>query len=180
MGTDSERTHNFGSLDVEYAKSIDISYKYGNGGDYVVVLHHALKGENPNLILKVLEEEWGRKIHIIKSNSDEGIQFGTEEYTPEEYIDLIASAKLLVGNSSSFLKEASIFGTPVVMIGDRQKNRLRTKNVLDCNFDEKEMRQAIRKQLKADFKPDNTYFKENTALNIANVIKSYCATSCQS
>jgi len=41
---------------------------------------------------------------------------------------------LLIGNSSSGIIEAASFKKPVVNIGDRQKGRLKGKNVIDCDF----------------------------------------------
>jgi UDP-hydrolysing UDP-N-acetyl-D-glucosamine 2-epimerase len=42
---------------------------------------------------------------------------------PEPYLKLLALASCAVGNSSSFVRDASFFGTPVVLVGDRQKGR---------------------------------------------------------
>lgn len=43
----------------------------------------------------------------------------------------IKNAVLMVGNSSSGLIEAPSFELPVVNIGDRQRGRVRGKNVID-------------------------------------------------
>lgn len=173
MGTDPDWTFNFGSLDCEYAKSVKIDYKFGDEGDYVVMCHHALPGEDPWLIEKIIEEEFKGKVYVIKSNSDNGTPYGNEEYTNEEYINLIAGAKCLVGNSSSFLKEASIFGIPVVNIGDRQHNRLRSHNVKDVPFDEYQIRQMLKMQLNAPYQPSSIYYQEGTSLNITEKIKEF-------
>ncbi|MBL4907509.1 MAG: UDP-N-acetylglucosamine 2-epimerase (hydrolyzing) [Sneathiella sp.] len=51
------------------------------------------------------------------------------------------------GNSSSGIKETPIFGCPTVNIGSRQQGRLRGDNVIDANYDEGEIYQAIHKAL---------------------------------
>ena len=47
------------------------------------------------------------------------------------YLSLLKNAVLMVGNSSSGLIEAPSFELPVVNIGDRQRGRVRGKNVID-------------------------------------------------
>jgi UDP-hydrolysing UDP-N-acetyl-D-glucosamine 2-epimerase len=42
---------------------------------------------------------------------------------PEAYLKVLANAACAVGNSSSFVRDASYFGTPVVLVGDRQRYR---------------------------------------------------------
>lgn len=42
---------------------------------------------------------------------------------PEDYLQVLASTACAIGNSSSFVRDASYFGTPVVLVGERQKGR---------------------------------------------------------
>jgi len=43
--------------------------------------------------------------------------------SPEHYLKVLANTAAAVGNSSSFVRDASYFGTPVVLVGDRQDGR---------------------------------------------------------
>lgn len=52
-----------------------------------------------------------------------------------------------VGNSSSGIKEAVIFKTPTINIGQRQKSRLKPNNVYDVGADSKEIIKKIRQNL---------------------------------
>ena len=47
------------------------------------------------------------------------------------YLGLLRHVAALVGNSSSGIIEAASFGQPVVNVGDRQRGRLRSANVID-------------------------------------------------
>ena len=47
------------------------------------------------------------------------------------YLSLMAQADAMMGNSSSGLLEAPYFSLPAVNVGDRQKGRLRSANVID-------------------------------------------------
>jgi UDP-hydrolysing UDP-N-acetyl-D-glucosamine 2-epimerase len=43
--------------------------------------------------------------------------------SPESYLRVLANAACAIGNSSSFVRDASFFGTPVVLVGSRQLGR---------------------------------------------------------
>jgi UDP-hydrolysing UDP-N-acetyl-D-glucosamine 2-epimerase len=43
--------------------------------------------------------------------------------TPEDYLKVLANAACAVGNSSSFVRDAGYFGTPVALVGNRQDGR---------------------------------------------------------
>jgi UDP-hydrolysing UDP-N-acetyl-D-glucosamine 2-epimerase len=59
------------------------------------------------------------------------------------YWSLLRAADVVVGNSSSSLLEAPSFGTPVVNVGNRQRGRLRARNVIDARPEAKTIRAAI-------------------------------------
>lgn len=50
-----------------------------------------------------------------------------------------------VGNSSSGIKETSVFGCPTVNIGSRQKGRLRGENIIDVDYSYNDIYRAIKK-----------------------------------
>jgi UDP-hydrolysing UDP-N-acetyl-D-glucosamine 2-epimerase len=43
--------------------------------------------------------------------------------TPEKYLKVLSNAACAIGNSSSFVRDAGYFGTPVVLVGHRQGGR---------------------------------------------------------
>jgi UDP-N-acetylglucosamine 2-epimerase (non-hydrolysing)/GDP/UDP-N,N'-diacetylbacillosamine 2-epimerase (hydrolysing) len=69
------------------------------------------------------------------------------------YHGILALAKnpqlkvVCVGNSSSGIKETPVFDCPTVNIGSRQNGRLRGNNVIDTDYDEIEIFDAVRKCL---------------------------------
>lgn len=52
-----------------------------------------------------------------------------------DFWDLMANADVMIGNSSAGIIEAASFGIPVVNVGDRQQDRLRNENVIDCDLE---------------------------------------------
>lgn len=49
---------------------------------------------------------------------------------PTDYLNILANAACAVGNSSSFVRDSSFLGTPVVLVGDRQDGREFANNVI--------------------------------------------------
>ena len=81
-----------------------------------------------------------------------------------------------LGNSSSGIKETAIFKCPAVNIGSRQKSRLRGQNVIDVDYKEKEIYDAVIKCLynnsfrKTANTTNNPYGIGNTGYKIANFL----------
>lgn len=65
----------------------------------------------------------------------------------KQYLGLMATAAVMVGNSSSGIIEAPSFGLPFVNIGMRQEGRLRGDNVIDVPHDRDAIVEAVRKAL---------------------------------
>lgn len=65
----------------------------------------------------------------------------------EDYNIVLNNASVCIGNSSSFIREASHMGTPSVIIGDRQNNREHDLNAFFCPIAYEELENAINFQL---------------------------------
>lgn len=70
----------------------------------------------------------------------------------QRYYSCLKSFDVMIGNSSSGLVEAPSFALPVVNIGDRQKNRIRGRNVIDSGCRAQQIQQAIKKALSSEFR----------------------------
>lgn len=64
-----------------------------------------------------------------------------------EFIEWMAAADVMVGNSSSGIIEAATFGTPVINVGDRQHGRERSANVRDAPLDRGAIEASLRECL---------------------------------
>ena len=86
---------------------------------------------------------------IIYPNYDKGSQIifdeinkfrdqGTVKYTSlplEDYLSVLSTVDIMIGNSSAGLLETPTFNLPCVNVGDRQKGRDRSHNVIDATYD---------------------------------------------
>jgi UDP-hydrolysing UDP-N-acetyl-D-glucosamine 2-epimerase len=66
---------------------------------------------------------------------------------PEEYLRILANAACVIGNSSSFVRDAGYFGTPVVLVGNRQDGREHDQHLTRVSPKASQIETAIRKQL---------------------------------
>ena len=64
-----------------------------------------------------------------------------------DYLGLMRTVSVMVGNSSSGIIEAPSFHLPVVNIGTRQKGRERSTNVIDVGYNRGEIIKAVKKAL---------------------------------
>jgi UDP-hydrolysing UDP-N-acetyl-D-glucosamine 2-epimerase len=91
----------------------------------------------------------------------------------EDYIALLANADCVVGNSSSFIREACYFGTPVVNIGTRQNGREKGKNVINVKYDKDEIKKAVTKSIRhGKYPPQYIYGRGNSAQKIVKILHS--------
>jgi UDP-N-acetylglucosamine 2-epimerase (non-hydrolysing)/GDP/UDP-N,N'-diacetylbacillosamine 2-epimerase (hydrolysing) len=67
------------------------------------------------------------------------------------YLSCLKHFSVMIGNSSSGLIEAPSFRLPAVNIGDRQRGRIRAKNIVDVARNEDAIRRGIRKALSSRF-----------------------------
>jgi UDP-hydrolysing UDP-N-acetyl-D-glucosamine 2-epimerase len=68
-------------------------------------------------------------------------------FNPENYLKVLSNAVCAVGNSSSFVRDASYFGTPVVLVGNRQEGREAGEHVMRVEPVASEIIMAVNTQL---------------------------------
>jgi UDP-hydrolysing UDP-N-acetyl-D-glucosamine 2-epimerase len=91
--------------------------------------------------------------------------------TPSDFLKLINNCKVLVGNSSVAIREASFLGVPAVNIGSRQLGRDRGKNVTDVGYSKEAILQAIQDHVKNGKAPRDEVYGDGTAgAQIADVL----------
>lgn len=123
---------------------------------------------NGNVINKMIDE-------YVKQ-SDNAVAFASLGML--RYLSALKYAKMVIGNSSSGLIEAPSFGIPTVNIGNRQKGRLLSDSIINCEADEKEISQAIILAGREEFvekakNTQNPYGDGNTSGKVVKVLKDF-------
>jgi len=72
----------------------------------------------------------------------------------KRYQSLLHIASAMVGNSSSGVIEAPALGLPAVNIGDRQKGRLRSASIIDCEATPQAVKNALARALSPAFQAE--------------------------
>ena len=100
-----------------------------------------------------------------------------ENFGKVNYFNAMYYAKILIGNTSSGILEAASFGKYVVNIGDRQKGREQSNNVVNSPFVSKEIIVNSEHALgKGIYNGINVYYKRNSVELIINHIKKFNET----
>jgi len=132
-----------------------VTTSYGNGLFQINETLNALKSYKH--IQKIIlwpnadagSDEIAKGIRKFRENNSRDINFNfVKNFSPENYATILNNASCAVGNSSSFLREGAFLGVPVVIVGDRQKNREHGCNILFSDYNADMIIKKIADQLK--------------------------------
>ena len=121
---------------------------------------------NDNIIKQI--KRFGKKKNFIILKSIE------RDY----FIYLLSKAKILIGNSSSGIIEASSFKLPVINIGNRQRGRLQSSNIVNVTHSERFIFNTIlkilknKKLIKKLKKCRNPYGNGDSSKKIVHILKN--------
>ncbi len=183
------------NLDGSAVNAAGLGMRIDVGKPFLMVMLHPVTTEKNNRryaesLLQVIDEfntptvwfwpnsdagtnEIAKAIRIYREHGklrNNKIHFVTD-ILPEDFIALLRRARVLVGNSSTGVKECSYLGVPVVNVGTRQQHRLRGPNVMDVVYKPANIKKAIEQQLAhGSYPSSDIYFKPNTSKKIVEVL----------
>jgi GDP/UDP-N,N'-diacetylbacillosamine 2-epimerase (hydrolysing) len=203
LGEQPFRVHNVGApqidemINAEYAELSQLEDKLYidlSEGYILTVIHPVTEdymhaSSQAEMLIKSLNRFPMKKV-MIMPNNDAGSseikaainQYKEGEYhlyanlKRQDYLGLLKNCECIVGNSSSGLLEAPTFKVPAVNIGRRQDMRFRGINVIDVDFDEDKITEAINKALSKEFKEylkkecENPYGDGKSSERILNIL----------
>jgi len=130
-----------------------VTTSYGHGYEQVMATLEALTRFDAVQKIVLWPNSDAGSDHVAKGirvfrerNAGRGFHF-FRNFSPEDYGRVLNNARCALGNSSSFLREGAFLGVPVVLVGDRQRNRERAGNVLGVGYDSTQIAAALEKQL---------------------------------
>jgi GDP/UDP-N,N'-diacetylbacillosamine 2-epimerase (hydrolysing) len=99
--------------------------------------------------------------------------FATESLGMVGYFSEIKHSKLMLGNTSSGILEAASFNKYVINLGDRQKGRARSMNIIDCIIDHKSIVLAVDKVKEmGDYEGGNVFYQPNGLDKVVQTLKA--------
>jgi len=142
------------TLQAVKVSNVNVLFTYANADDGGRTINHAIE---------TFVNQNKKKYCVVKSLGQ------------LKYLSAMKYVELLIGNTSSGIIEAASFHKPVVNIGDRQKGRLQSGNVINCNIEQIES--AITQALSSDFvklcaKRINAYGEGQAAEKIVQQLES--------
>ena len=63
----------------------------------------------------------------------------------EFYLTLLKNSNFIIGNSSSGIREAPVYGVQTINLGERQKNRTNNNSIINLKFEEKKILNVVNK-----------------------------------
>ena len=107
-------------------------------------------------------------IRVFRSNLQVPWMRTLTNLTPENYLKVLANTACAVGNSSSFVRDAGYFGTPIVLVGNRQNGRETDEHVIRVPVEKDVIAATIKKQLEhGRYAPSSLYGDGHVAKRIA-------------
>ncbi len=174
-------------------KQISADYDLKSEQPYIVVTMHTVTSEIKKIqsyMKNVLDAitELNLQAILIRGNADAGSNkmlhiiknSKINEYLSipfPDYINLLRNSSALVGNSSSGIMEAPFLRIPSVNIGTRQSGRLRSKSVIDTNYEKLNIKNAIIKALSDERflkniqRQSNSYGNGNASKQIVKIME---------
>jgi UDP-hydrolysing UDP-N-acetyl-D-glucosamine 2-epimerase len=112
-----------------------------------------------------------KTIRMFRDHMDERWLRLRTNLSPEDYLRVLANTACAVGNSSSFVRDSSFFGTPIVLVGDRQEGRESAENVVTVPPIAERIAAAVQAQLEhGPFAPSTLYGDGFVSEALANAL----------
>ncbi len=180
------------------AKEVKIEYlnkkfDFDFNSKFACMLQHPVTSENNSSKFQISQTLRALKVtgipsFIILPNNDSGyidiineIKLSNYRWTStlsiEEYKTILRKCSFIIGNSSSGIHEASTYKKPVINIGTRQNKRLKSINILNSDYNYKDIKKKIficlndKLFLNKIKKVKNPYGAGNSAKKIVKIIK---------
>src|SRR5262245_33708784 len=126
--------------------------EYGDERRHIEEILHALrKVERPSILLwpniDAGADHISKAIRVFRDQERPSWLRVLTNLDPESYLNALSNTACAVGNSSSFVRDASYFGTPVVLVGNRQEGREADTHVMSVEPVASEIIVAIDRQV---------------------------------
>lgn len=113
-------------------------------------------------------------IRSFREKNDPDWLYLVKNFSPEIYQKVLKGAACAIGNSSSFIRDSTFSGTPVVLVGDRQVGRERGKNLTESEIDRESILSAVESQLEnGKYTGSDVYGSGNSSQKIVDILKRF-------
>ena len=126
--------------------------------NYIVIYPNNDPGSSK--ILKLYKSLKTKKIKLLRS-----LRF-------EHFLSLLKNSKFIIGNSSSAIYEAPLFGTPAINIGNRQHKRFKSKQIKNFELTNLDKDELVKYLNNYNFKKKYTFGKGQSDKKFYKIINT--------
>lgn len=113
-------------------------------------------------------------IRSFREKNDANWLYLVKNFQPEIFQKILKGASCAVGNSSSFIRDSTFSGTPVVLVGDRQVGRERGSNLVEADMDRESIFKYVTSQLDhGRYSGSDVYGDGNASARIVDILKTF-------
>jgi UDP-hydrolysing UDP-N-acetyl-D-glucosamine 2-epimerase len=153
-----------------------VTTEYGSGFDQINETLKAVKSFRMQTVwlwpnVDAGSDDISKGLRMFRENEKPDYVHFYRHFSVEDYARLIANCTCLIGNSSSGIREGSFLGVPAVDIGTRQASRERAANCINVPYNQKEIEDAVRRQINNGRYPSSTMYGDgNAGERIADIL----------
>ena len=86
-----------------------------------------------------------------------------KNFPVDTFVRLMMDCACMIGNSSAAIRESTFLGVPAVNVGTRQMGRERGRNVIDVDYDNQEILNAVQRQMRNGRYPSERIYGDGHA-----------------
>tara|TARA_B100000886_G_scaffold340457_1_gene310152 strand:+ start:2614 stop:3768 length:1155 start_codon:yes stop_codon:yes gene_type:complete len=153
-----------------------VTTEFGKGFDQIKETIKAVSSLNMQVVwlwpnIDAGSDDVSKGIRIFRERERPKYIHFYKNFSPEDFVKLIANCLCQIGNSSSAIREGAFLGVPAVNIGTRQNGRECGKNVIHVDYKNEEILKAIKIQMShGKYEKSYIFGKGNTGKLIAEIL----------
>ncbi len=153
-----------------------VTTEFGKGFDQIKETIKAVYSINMQVVwlwpnIDAGSDDVSKGIRIFREREKPKYIHFYKNFSPEDFIKLIANCLCQIGNSSSAIREGAFLGVPAVNIGTRQNGRECGKNVIHVDYKNEEIQNAIKMQINhGKYERSDIFGEGNTGKLIAEIL----------
>jgi len=192
LHTQGYNAFNTGSPAIDYVKNIEDEFGKPPVGSFVLCLFNPSDEDSPEEFASAIEHiSHCKHVYWVNPSNDPGWRklakwlhsipgiYQLPKLSPKRYYAYLRRCQMLIGNTSSGIKEGGYLGVPYLMVGTRQSGREIGPNVIKCKCIERDIIMASNDILRVPgyrYEYNGMFGDGYAALQIADVIRNEVAS----
>ena len=151
-----------------------VTNEIDNLRDYAARVCQAISKSSKNYVVIKPNNDLGTEIiqNELMSLTDKNRFVHLPSMRFEFFLQLLKSSEFIIGNSSAGVREAAYYGVPAINVGTRQRNRHESNLILNTDYSETEILEAIKSASMMERVPNQGFGDGNSGEKFAKILLS--------